>query len=678
VTDKNKAFVSGATVTVRNKGTDLTRTATTNESGNYRIEQLPAGMYEIKVTAPNFVTVTADNFELLVGRTSTFDVTLQPGLATETVNVTSEVPIIDQTKTDVGLNITPREVENLPLNGRDFANLAILAPGAKPVNSYDPTKNRIAVFGINGSSGRNVNVTVNGVDNKDNTVGGPVMQLPLEAVQEFRISTQRFSAANGRSEGAAVEVVTKSGANQFHGSGYVFERDRRFNALNYFEKTENGGTGQKSPFQRQQFGGSIGGPIIRDKAFFFFALERQRELTSITVNGDAFNELSLVTSLGAKPASTIPTPYRDWRYNARIDYRFNDRHNAYISFSDQSNRGENDQSTATNDLTEGNFTTNSLQIANFTLNSILSPKTVNSFTFGYQFWNNLIDSTIRAPYVTFPGGISFGTNPNVPQQSYQRKFQFKDDISITQGNHTIRTSVDYVYEPRLGGFFEFNPTPEFDFLDKPSVILSNKTKYPQGFATPGAVIGIAATAGDPYFNLPGGAKMLGLYIQDDWKARPNLTLNIGLRYDKDFNLIGTKSQAQNRTYLALKAINSPYAASLPHDDNRGFSPRVGFAYDVRGNGKHIIRGGYGLYFGQTFLNIPLFMIQQTNATLFATVFSISSSGPGDPNADIVPGTNIKLSNYRYGVDPLPTIPPASSQLQAGSVGRLMDPNYRNP
>src|SRR5205085_2168644 len=267
---------------------------------------------------------------------------------------------------------------------------------------------------------------------------------------------------------------------------------------------------------------------------------------------------------------------------------------------------------------------------------------------GYQYWNNIIDTEKLSQTFFFPGSITFGTNVNVPQQSYQAKYQFKDDISLVHGNHAFKTGVDYVWEPKLGGFFEFNPTLETDFLDLPSVILSNHTKYPQGFATPGAVIAMTATSGNPYFNLQNGAKMLGFYFQDDWKASHRLTLNLGLRWDKDINLVGADTQTRNRTYLALKAIGHPAAAALPKDDNKDFSPRVGFAYDIAGNGKHVLRGGYGLYFGQVFLNIPLFMIQQANPTIFASAFSISSSGPGDPGADIVPGTGIKLSNWRFG------------------------------
>jgi hypothetical protein len=175
--------------------------------------------------------------------------------------------------------------------------------------------------------------------------------------------------------------------------------------------------------------------------------------------------------------------------------------------------------------------------------------------------------------------------------------------------------------------------------------------------------------------------MLGFYFQDDWKVTRKFTLNVGVRWDKDFNLVGGGDQGNSRTYQELKAISNPYAASLPHDDNKDFSPRVGFAWDLTGQGRHVVRAGYGLYFGQTFENIPLFMLQQTNPTVFSTTFSISADGPGTacpPSACAVPGTAIPLSNWRFGVDPMPTNPPPAAQLARGAVGRVMDPNYRNP
>ena len=238
ITDKSQAVIGNkAEVTLTNKETGATKTTTTNDTGGYRFDSLSAGMYSIKATAPGFSTAEAKDVELLVGRTATQNFTLSPGGVSETVEVTSAAPLVDQTKTDVSTNITPEQITELPLIGRDIADLAYLAPGVKAADSYDPTKNRYSILSVNGEGGRNVNVTVNGVDNKDNTVGGPVMQLPAEAVQEFQVSTQRFSAVNGRSAGAAINVITKSGSNNFHGSAFGFFRDQ---ALNADQKLANG------------------------------------------------------------------------------------------------------------------------------------------------------------------------------------------------------------------------------------------------------------------------------------------------------------------------------------------------------------------------------------------------------------------------------------------------------
>jgi hypothetical protein len=636
---------------------------------------LPAGPYEVRATAKGFATAVFANVEVAVSQTTTVDPLLSPATQTETVTVEAVAAIVDVTKTDISRPVSTAEVVDLPTNSRDFAALAALAPGARPVNSYDPTKNRVGIFAVNGSNGRNVNVTVNGIDNKDNTVGGPVMQLPLEAIEEFNISTQRFSAANGRSEGAAVNVITRGGTNNFHGSLFYQDRRDAFQANDYFSEQ---GNQPKPPFLRQQFGGSIGGPVKKDKLFLFFAIEREREQTSFPVTAKAFSELSLVTNLGAQPSNVIPTPYYDWRYNGRLDYHINDKHTFSMSYTNQNNSGLNDQSTQTNDLTAGNFTTNQLIIANATLNSVLSPRVVNSLTAGYQYWNNLIDSNLRKPDYIFPSA-SFGTNTNVPQQSFQRKWQFKDDVAITSGRHTIKAGIDFLHEPVLGGFFIFNATPNITFFDDPSVIVSNTALYPQGFATPGIIQSISDTSGNPYFYLH--PKMLGMYVQDDWKVSRRLTLNLGLRYDRDFDMNGGPEQAKARVYLRLKAINDPFAGGLPHDDTKDFSPRIGFAYDLTGMGKHVIRGGYGMYFGQTFQNIPLFMLQQTNPTLFTQVSFTNNATPGSTCnssvSDALPSGQL-LCAFRLGVDPIPPKPAPATDIGPADVSRPIDPNYRNP
>ncbi len=415
--------------------------------------------------------------------------------------------------------------------------------------------------------------------------------------------------------------------------------------------------------------------LKKDKLFVFFAIERERENQGLEESTTSYSELLLAKNAGLadQPAAVIPRPFYETRYTGRMDYTINDKNSAYVSYSAQTNNSQNDQSDGTGDLTNGNFTTNRLILSNFTLNSILSDTTVNQFTAGYQYWNNLIASNISAPLVIFPDA-SFGTNTNVPQQSFQKKWQFRDDLSKTIGSHTLKMGIDSIFNPVEGGFFEFSSTLEIDFAADPSSILANTTKYPQGFATPGLVSGMTQADGDPYFEVP--TKQLGLYFQDDWKVSRRLTLNLGLRWDKDFNMIGGSDVKGSRTYQELVAldnpISNPYVSKLPHDDNKDFSPRFGFAYDLTGSSKQVLRGGFGLYFGNVFQNIPLFMEQMSNPTVFQSAVSLSSP------SDIVTGTGIPLGSWRYGVDPMPVVPPPSTLLAPGSVGRLMDPNYRNP
>src|SRR5262249_21734474 len=470
VEDKTNAVIKNADITLTNKDTGASRSTKTNDSGEYRFELVGAGTYNLKVNGRGLVPGEAKEVVVLVGTTTSQNFTLTPGTRSETIEVTGVAPLIDQQKTDVSVAITPQQIENLPLNGRDFGSLAYLAPGVKQVDSYDPTKNRYSIFGVNGSSGRNVNLTVNGIDNKDNTVGGPVMQLPLESIEEFKISTQRFSAANGRSEGAAIDVVTRSGSNRWHGAAFGQFRDTSLNANDFFSKQNGADT---PPYTRQIFGGRIGGPLMKDRLFVFFGIEGQREHTSLPESPLAFSEVSLIAGnatlqaggLGTtQPAAVIPTPYFDTRYNGRMDYNFTERHKIYVSYSAQSNHGLNDQSAGTSDLKAGNFTTNELQLANLTLTSSLSSNLINQATAGWQYWNNLINTNSFTPTITFNNqGFSYGTNTNVPQQSIQRKWQFKDDLSWVHGRHSFKTGFDYLWEPFLGGYFEFNPTLEIDF-----------------------------------------------------------------------------------------------------------------------------------------------------------------------------------------------------------------------
>ncbi len=258
--DPSGALIAAAQVRLESLENGAARETRTGSQGQYRFDLVSPGSYNETISAPGFETKIFKGVVLAIGQTVTNNVSLDMGKQTQTVTVETEPPLLSTEKTDVSTTITPSEVEGLPMTGRDFANLAYLAPGVKIADSYDPTKNRYAILSVNGDNGRNVNVTVNGVDNKDNTVGGPVMQFPLEAIQEFHISTQRFSAENGRSEGAAINVITKSGSNDFHGSLFGYFRNAALDTDEKVPDGHGGSTAAHPDYSRQWFGGSIGGP----------------------------------------------------------------------------------------------------------------------------------------------------------------------------------------------------------------------------------------------------------------------------------------------------------------------------------------------------------------------------------------------------------------------------------
>ncbi len=673
VSDLTGARVPGVTITVRNQGTTFERIVLSGDTGNYSVPALEPGRYLVLGELSGFAKVEAKDVVVNVGRTTDLNMTLQPAGIVETVSISGAAPLVETTKTDVGGVVENREVTNLPLNGRNFSSLAALIPGARPVGAWDPTKTRIGAISIAGAGGRNINTTIDGIDNKDNTVGGYVQNVTIEGIQEFALKTQRFSAADGRSQGGLLSIVTKSGTNDVHGSWFSFFRDKKLNANDYFSVHNNV---PKPDFNRKQFGGSLGGPIAKDKVFGFFAFEKLSEKAFAIIDQNTLKELQLLKDNNIKiygaapgPASQLPTPFNDKLWTGRLDWTFNAKNSAYVSWNGNRDRTENDQSPT--DLTSTNFNRNRQELVSLVWNSIISPTLLNQFTTGYQYWNNLIDAIDYSPVTVSFANVSFGTNGNVPQQSFQKKWQFKDGIDWRRGNHGLKFGADWIFEPVLGGFFKFTAVPGITFFDNPSVILSDKTKYPQGFNTPGIIQGISATNGDPTYTLPGHHHQFGWYVQDDWKPSRKLTLNLGLRYDVDVNLVGGSTQNLNRTYLILKKIDNPltnpFVNGLPKDDKNNFSPRVGWAYDLTGGGTTVIRGGYGIYYDQVFLNIPLFGIQQSNPTIFGTVISLANSsiGVGD-----MPTRSLS--------DPLPPIPGGLTDIPNGSTGRIIDPNYVSP
>ncbi|MBL8193675.1 MAG: TonB-dependent receptor, partial [Blastocatellia bacterium] len=560
------------------------------------------------------------------------------------------------------------QVKQLPLTGRTFSNLAVLVPGAKPVGAFDPTKARTGTVSLSGSSGRDANVSVDGGDNKDNVVGGAVQNFTTEGIQEFVVQTQNFLPDTGRSAGGNITVVTKSGTNELHGSFVLFERNDRFNARDNFnpefDRVTGDGPFAKQPFDRQNIAGSLGFPIIKDKFFFFGAAEYTRENISVVISPNSVRELKALDTfarMGAIPGvasvaalSTVPTPFRDTQFQLRADYRFNDRHQAYARYGHQTNKLVNDQIPSNADITSSARTTNELRSILLSDTYTISPSVVNVFNFQFTKFDNRIVENTNAPLtLVFPSAL-FGRNPNVPQTTFQNKFQFKEAVSVAKGRHSLKFGVDFVYVPVLAGTFDFNSVPEVDFNTDPSQILASG-----GTLSDINVVDLVILS-DGNSRVDQVVKQFSFYGQDSFRVNNKFTFNYGVRYDADFGFYDPKngSYENNRGVQALRRIGvfSPNGG-VPENDKNNFSPRIGFAYDPTGRGKAVLRASYGLFYDQIFTNVQFFALQQTGDNIY---------------------TSVLFDPIRFGIDPLPRQTGSVPNVPANGTLRLIDPNIVTP
>src|SRR5512144_154469 len=276
VVDEQNAALPGAMVTARNTETGFSRTDTSDGEGTYRLAALAVGTYDITVEMSGFSNLDRKGIVLSVGQTLTVELQMKLASVQETVTVSGETPLIEVSSSSVGGVVDVGRIENLPLNGRQFANLAATIPGVGLGFHSDPTKSTQYSPQINGGNGRNVNYQIDGGDNNDDTVGGLLQQYPLEAIQEFNFITSRSKAEYGRSNGGVMNIVTKSGTNDLHGSWFTLFRDDSMNATTQTEKLNES---EKQDYRRYQYGGSFGGPIVKDKAHYFGAFERTQQDT---------------------------------------------------------------------------------------------------------------------------------------------------------------------------------------------------------------------------------------------------------------------------------------------------------------------------------------------------------------------------------------------------------------
>jgi outer membrane receptor protein involved in Fe transport len=656
VVDPQGSPVPGAAVTATNPLTGFTRSGTSDMTGLYRLGSLPVAAYEVRVELAGFATISRKDVAVNVSQTIAIDFALRVAGIEQEVTVTADAAKpTDATSSSVGDVVDLTRVQGLPLNGRQFANLAATLPGVGLGVHSDPTKGTNTAPLVNGGAGRNINYQVDGGDNNDDTVGGLLQQFPLEAIEQFHFETQRFKAEYGRSNGGVMNVVTKSGTNQYRGTLFELFRDDAMNALTQTEKLAGKGEPVKGDYRRHQYGGSLGGPIMLDRIHFFLALERTQQDTTQTVN-----------TQGLFPASdgVYATPLRENLANIKVSANISPTQFLTVRYGRDTNSFPFNASPTTTPDNWGDAN-NWFNSANINHNWVLAGGKLNDLVFQYSDFRDYIGARTQADGITFPNGVTTGGSLAAPQTTEQVKYQFRDDFSwLVAGygglGHQLKAGVNIVHEPTL-------------FIDAAAgkgnifyTMLDNSLT--------GRVGAVMQIDGQANANIP--TDQYGFYVQDDWRVNPRLTLNAGLRYDLVTGLNFDQSLNPNfvKVQAAAKAGALDGIVGLEHfgldsrSDRNNFQPRLGAVYDVSGTGRDIVRGGWGIYndFGYTNSNV-LQAALDASGNRYGAVFSAS-----DPKG-LVNNTDGTL--YQVG-QPLSNLTNQSSGLPL--IGVWVDPRLQQP
>jgi len=624
VTDQSGGVLPGVTVTVRNTATGVTRETTTGATGLYRAPLLPVGPYEVTAALSGFSTTKRPNLTLSIGQTLTADIQMKVSGASEEITVTGEAPIIEPARTHQATTVGAVAVANLPVNGRNFIDFVLTTPGV----TRDTRGGDISFAGQRGILN---SLVIDGADN-NNTFFGQTLgrtgsgrapyQFSQDAVQEFQVNRNAYSAEYGRAGGAVINVVTKSGTNDLHGSAFEFFRDKSLNANTWANKIRNP-ISPRAPFRIHQFGGSLGGPIQKDKAFFFFSYDGQRRSIpnaitplSVTVPAATLNSSDPAVQAGLALVGARNQDYTLTRdqdvFLGKVDYQFNQQHRLSVRYNHQNFTGGNNENTGATNAQE--HTGNSL-VRTRTVNAVLSS------VFSSTFYNELRaqwardqepgEANTNDPEVTVREGgtqvLVFGRNFFSPRETTIKRFQVADAVTLIRGAHSLKAGFDLNFD-RIFNFFPGNFGGRYVFNSLASLGrgLPNGSgeNYQQAFAGPGT------TGPETHPDL----NEYAVFLQDEWKATRKLTVSLGARYD-----LQDIAQPQVRNpdpQLAAAGIDT----SFIHNDKNNVAPRVGFSYtpDV----KTVVRGGYGLFYGRT----PSIMIGTAHSGNAVNVQTITFTG----------------------------------------------------
>jgi hypothetical protein len=674
VQDATGARISSAKIVAQLAGSSIQREAVSEDRGEFRLDDLLPGDYRVTISAKGFAPAQAE-LSVAVANVRDITVTMKPASASQTVNVQGSsssitTEAIDTSSAVRGGVVGSQDLETLPLPARSFANIAYLVPGTEPVEPSDPTKARITAVSTGGSSGLNNELSVDGAENSDDWIGGFLQNFSPDGVQEFAVRTSNEDADTGWTTAGSVVITTKSGSNEWHGSGAFFDRQA---ALNARFPIENPAPNPKQPFSRQNYVGTVGGPVARDKVWFFTSFENVHEDASIayspasTTQFDALAELAsegLITGTPSIPVpATVPIPFRDYLSSLRFDWAQTPKSNWFLRISSDSYITHNalvQQATlpSTGLLTHNNYWNvalsnsyafNSTWLGNLVLDAslLLLTQTRNSdLGFAIQFPFSVTALTVSG-FETF-GDNQFATPITLfPDLRNQDKYQFRYDLSHVMGTHAFKFGVDFIHEPVLSGAFASTAEQFITYPSNPDCYINPPGPDCGGITTalpfyytpptamcnpepdPATLIGCTFTpAGDGSFSQ--NVQRLGFYAEDSWRVSHQLTVNYGLRYQTTWGLFtgSGRSEAENSAYVTLRALDITTVPSVPSDYRKQIAPRLGIAYSPGSSGKTVIRAGFGLYCDDLAQNGWATAFQGVNNSNFTTGTCGLIGGPG--------------------------------------------------